>query len=212
MNYIYDIVLNFQDNYYQFFEWNRTDKIKNISKISVYRVTDQDLLNLKYNKVIIAVPFLNQIKEDNKKYKKLMCLVSNTKQSIGILIGSDGAILKKSSLLFEEEEEVNIFSQTLPITEINYVKNIKMETRNSSHLRIEIEKKDILIEYLNKTTDLPTLKYLYYEYYKEECDDQNQIKKSLLTEVKQEWTQKQNNLYQVVHLLTQKSSTMKEPS
>ena len=53
MNYIYDIVLNFQDNYYQFFEWSRTDKIKNISKISIYHVTDQDLLNLKYNQVII---------------------------------------------------------------------------------------------------------------------------------------------------------------
>ena len=60
MNYIYDIVLNFQDNYYQFFEWNRKDKIKNISKIVVYRVNDQDLYNLKYNQVTITGEFLTK--------------------------------------------------------------------------------------------------------------------------------------------------------
>ena len=63
MNYIYDIVLNFQDNYYQFFEWNRTDKIKNISRIIVYHVLDEDLLNLTYNQIIISSPFLEKLKE-----------------------------------------------------------------------------------------------------------------------------------------------------
>ena len=61
MNYIYDIVLNFQENYYQFFEWSRKDKIKNISKIPVYRVTDEDLLKLKYKltpKLITKIPII----------------------------------------------------------------------------------------------------------------------------------------------------------
>lgn len=210
MNYIYDIVLNFQENYYQFFEWNRTDKIKNIAKIAVYRVTDQDLLNLKYNKVIVGTQFLNKLKEDNKKYKKLMCLVSNTNHTIGLLIGNDGTILKRSSLLFEEEEEVNNFSQTLSITELDYLENIKVSPKNC--LRIELEKKDMLMEYLKTTEDLATLKYLYYEYFKEECKDEQAIKKALLTELGKDWTKKQNNLYQIVTLLNQKNLSMKKPT
>ena len=47
MNYIFDIVLNFQKEYYNFFEWNRTDRIKNIYKVSIYNVTEQDLIDLK---------------------------------------------------------------------------------------------------------------------------------------------------------------------
>ena len=33
MNYIYDIVLNFNKEYYNFFEWNKRDNIVNVKKI-----------------------------------------------------------------------------------------------------------------------------------------------------------------------------------
>ena len=85
MNYIYDIVLNFHEHYYNFFEWDRKDKITNITKIPLYRVSDQDILILKNNKVKIDNILLNKIKKDNKNYKKNMCLVSNTKITIGLL-------------------------------------------------------------------------------------------------------------------------------
>ena len=42
MDYIYDIVLNFQSNYYEFYEWKTTDKIINVKKILVYLVSNQD--------------------------------------------------------------------------------------------------------------------------------------------------------------------------
>ena len=71
MNYIYDIILNFQDNYYQFFEWRHKDKIKNIMKIPVYRVSNKDILILKNNKVKIDEVFLNKIRQDNKRDKKI---------------------------------------------------------------------------------------------------------------------------------------------
>ena len=210
MNYIYDIVLNFQDNYYQFFEWKRKDKIKNISKISVYHVSTADLLSLKYNQVKLGEQILELIKEDNKNYKKIICLISDTKQSIGILINSDGKILKRSSLLFEEEEEVNHYSKTLPLTPVDYIQNIEKAPLNK--LRIEIEKKDTLIEYLTNLDDLLTLKYLYYEYFGKESEDKAKIKETLLEAVNKEWTKKQNKLYQLIKLLTQKNSKVKKTS
>lgn len=199
MNYIYDIVLNFQDNYYNFFEWRREDKIKNISKISLYRVSDKDILILKKNKVKVSEDFILKIKNDNKHSKKIICLVSNGKIALGLLFNNDGKLLKRSSLIFEEEEEVIDNTRHLPVTKINYLENISVTYQNK--LRIEKEKKDTLITYISNTTDILTLKYLYYEYYEKESNNISLIKKDLLKELAKEWNMKQNNLYNIVNLL-----------
>lgn len=202
MNYIYDIVLNFQNNYYQFFEWNRTDKIKNINKIAVYHVSDRDILDLTNNKIIIDNTFLNKLKEDNKKNKKLMCLVSNQSQTIGLLFSNDGVLLKRSSLMFEEETEVNNYVKDLPLTKIDYIKNEKQESSN--RLRIEKEKKDRLIEYIKNTSNELTLKYLYYEYFKEECTNLDKIKETLINVMESEWNNNKSTLYKTISILTKK--------
>lgn len=199
MNYIYDIVLNFQKNYYDFFEWSRTDNIKNIYKISIYNVSNKDLINLKYNKVKVSKNLINKIKQDNPKHKKIICLVSNGKNGIGLLFDLDGNLIKRSSLLFEEEEEVNNIAKTLPITNIEYLKNIKVNQINI--LRIEREKKELLKEYIKKQNDISILKYLYYEYFNIECNDILKIKRKLLIELEKEWNIKKNNLYKIISLL-----------
>ena len=207
MNYIYDIVLNFHKHYYNFFEWKRSDKLKNIIKIPTYRVSNKNILILKNNKVRITNSFLNKIKLDNKKYKKNICLVSNTKLSVGLLFDDEGNLLKRSSLIFEEEDEVNNFCKNLPLTKINYIENIEIPTQEK--LRIEIEKKEILINYIKNNTNITTLKYLYYEYYKKECKKETQIKESLIKELNKNWTKKQNNLYQLIKILNKNNSLTK---
>ena len=42
MDYIYDIVLNFQNNYYEFYEWKTSDKIINVKKMLVYNFYKMD--------------------------------------------------------------------------------------------------------------------------------------------------------------------------
>ena len=36
MDYIYDIVLNFQNDYYDFYEWKQSNKIINVKKIIIF--------------------------------------------------------------------------------------------------------------------------------------------------------------------------------
>ena len=202
MKYIYDIVLNFHEDYYEFYEWKRKDKIKNIDKIPAYRVLDKDILILKNNKVRIDNKFLSQIKNDNNKNNKLICLVSNTKISLGLQFDKDGNLIKKSSLIYEEEDEVNDFCKDIEITKIKYLE-IKKQLQ-TNNLKLEKEKKDIISKYIEKTTDIKTLKYLYYDFYKEECNDILKIKKNLKQEINKDWTQQQNNLYSTVKLLSKK--------
>ena len=120
MTYIYDIVLNFHKNYYNFYEWNKTDKIKNIYKIPLYRISDIDIINIINNKIKLNNSTLEKFKDIYKFNKKIIILVSNTKITIGLLIDEKGNILKKSSLIFEEETEANNIAETLMITKLDY--------------------------------------------------------------------------------------------
>ena len=64
MDYIYDIVLNFHESYYEFYEWKSTDKIINLKKIPIYKVSTKTYLDIKNNTTIIdkeTIPKPNKI-------------------------------------------------------------------------------------------------------------------------------------------------------
>ena len=208
MTYIYDIALNFQDNYYQFFEWNKHDKIKNLSKLPIYHVTDEDILNFKNNKVKVDISTIQKFKEENNKRGKIILLVSNSIITIGLLFDLEGNVLKKSSLIYEEEDEANDIAMHLPLTKIIYQEIIPINEENK--LRIEIEKKETLIHYIKENQDKILLKYLYYEYFHRENNNLEQIKEYLLNEIEKNWTKKQNDLYHLVSLISKNKLSLKE--
>ena len=189
MNYIYDIVLNFNKEYFEFFEWKKTDKIINVKKIPVFRVCDKDMQILKYNKVKLSQDFLEKIynltlfysKMDNYKYS---CLVSNTVETIGLMFDKEGNLIKISSLIFDEEDEVNDEVTNEEEFKFNYIENNNVEIEYLS--RMDKEKRDYLIKFINKLDvikDESILKYLFYDYFEKEEDDCSKIKKILLKEI-----------------------------
>jgi len=107
MIYIYDIVLNFNKDYFEFFQWKKGDKVINVKKIPAFKISDKDMMILKYNLVQVGHNFLDKIydltlfynKNNNYKY---MCLVSNGNESLGLLFDRNGNLLKRSSLIFDE--------------------------------------------------------------------------------------------------------------
>ena len=52
MNFIYDIVLNFNKNYYNFFEWNKKDNIISVKKIPLFLVDNNTFKIMKYDRVL----------------------------------------------------------------------------------------------------------------------------------------------------------------
>ena len=172
MEYIYDIVLNFQDQYYDFYEWKQTDKIINIKKILVYKTNDKNYLDLKYNEIIL----------DNKKLppSTKMFLITNGKEVMGILLDKEGKVKKRSSLLFDEAEEVIEEKENLKEIELKYKKNINKPQVYYS--RIFLEKRKFLEKYFYKidiVNDEYLLKYIYYDIYKKEENNINEIYKCL---------------------------------
>jgi len=100
MNFIYDIVLNFNKDYYDFFEWNKKDTIINIKKIPLFLVDNDTFNTMKFNKVVVSNIFIETIKDKTFTYSRSKigpsCLISNGKEVIGVLFNDKGILLKKS--------------------------------------------------------------------------------------------------------------------
>ena len=158
MDYVYDIVLNLQPNFYEFYEWQPKDKIINIKRLPIYKVSNYDYLNIKNNDVTIEI---STLPKPNKIF-----LITSGIEIIGILIDSSGKVLKKSSLLFEESDDILEERDEIKSVNIKYIIN-KKKTYNFKS-RITMEKIAYINNYLNKINkekDKYFLKYLYYEIY-----------------------------------------------
>ena len=128
MGYGYDIVLNFQNDYYEFYEWDKKDKIINVKKIIIYKINSNDYLRIKNNEIRID---MNSLPRNNK-----MFLLTNGIEVMGILIGKEGN--KKSSLLLDEADE--ILEDNKELKKINIKYKIIREGKKRTRSRIMEEK------------------------------------------------------------------------
>ena len=70
MNYIYDILLNFNTSLYDFYEWNDNDDITHIRKMPVFKVNTQMIEDIKHHKIEVESKFLNKIKSKTEMFQK----------------------------------------------------------------------------------------------------------------------------------------------
>lgn len=172
MEFIYDILLDFQEEYCDFFEWQIDDKIMNVKRIPLYKVSSKDYLILKYNEVVL---------QDNVFLKKhRIILVTNGIEVMGLLLNNTNKIIKRSSLLLEDSEDILGYLPQLKTTVVKYIENNKRTINYEG--RLHREKKNYIEQFLNKInlkTDEYLLKYLYYDIYNMEEEDLNKIYKKL---------------------------------
>jgi len=204
MNFIYDIVLNFNKDYYDFFEWNKKDSFINVKKIPLFIVSNDVFKMMKYDKITVDLNFINDIRDKTFTYSRIKlgpsCLVSNGKEVIGLLFNDNGDLIKRSSLLLDEEEEVLDEITDNRVCAISIIKSKKNEVKHIN--RIVKEKKDFLIKYINKEKNYIYLKYLYYDYFEEDEDNIITIKSSLINEIKNNWNKKFNSFYETVKIFS----------
>lgn len=206
MTYVYDIILNFHKNYYNFFEWNNKDVIYHMKKIPLIRVSNKDLNILKYNEVTIDKEQLSNFKNKSIMYtttknNNIIFLISNKKESLGLMFNEEGKLLKRSGLLFEESEEIEENAKELEITKINYIKNKEIKTTNIS--RKKEKRKRYIKNYLNNIKDNNIFNYLYYDIYQKEIINNINIKELLLKENNNNLIDK---LYNTIKLLNKQKN------
>ena len=203
MNYIYDILLNFNEEMYDFYDWNKNDYILHIRKIPFFKVNALLYQDFKSNYVKLAPKFLNEIKNKteiftNKNMKNITYsfLITDGLEVLGILVTSQS--IKYSKLLIDEEIECLEMSNRMKEYEIEY-QIIKKKKAEQFKTRREIEMKNYIYKELNRLfeeNNHEKLEYLYYECFNNKIDNISYIKNNFLNKIKNE-----KKVYDVLKLI-----------
>lgn len=188
MNYIYDILLNFNEEIYDFYEWNTNDEITHIRKIPIIKTDSLNIKNIKNNYVEFEEEFLSTIKNKTEIFSgrtikniEYAFLISDGIEVIGINIKNKK--IKYSKLLLNEESEVLEVVGRLKENEILYIvlnqKNIsEFKTRKEKEMYKYVIKE---IKKLKNEENIDKLKYISYECFSEKIE--NNIYENLINKI-----------------------------
>ena len=165
MNYIYDIYLNLNKTLYDFFDWNKNDKIMHIKKIPIFKINVDNLKKFVNYNIKVNKDFLNYVHNQtetwnfskNIEYCALFCDKNNI---IAIEFDKTGNSIKKSFLMIEEELEI--------LEDIRNIheRNIQFEIINKSNSLLKTRKQvkeEVFIDKELSNIDLNKLNYIFYE-------------------------------------------------
>ena len=200
MNYIYDILLNFNNVLYDFYDWNLNDNIIHIRRIPIMRIDKNNFKNIKNNKIKINSSILEKIKNKteiftnrNLKNIEYACLFCSENSTIAIKFDSYGKSISKSSLLVDEESEVCDSFYNEDISNFSY----EVLSKDNIDLFKTRKEKEIYLYILKelKKTNKEKLKYLYFECFKKQENDCKKILNKIIEELNNNF----NDIYKTIY-------------
>ncbi len=207
MNYYYDITLNFDlEHIYEFYEWETSDFLVSVKKIPLFRVsfeTVQDFLN--YH-IVMSPDFVQEIAHktlvhDSSEELYASFLMSDTKNSFGVLLNSDGVVLSISKVLIYDDNNINEYMYTLK--EENFVYEICEPREKRMGLRQENRLKNFIRLELNtlyEEKNMNKLKYLYYEWFQKEEEFLDVMYYEMLEELMKPMSDVLEKIYYLIRL------------
>lgn len=211
MNYIYDIVLNFNEVLHSFYEWNLDDEIIHIRKIPFIKVNEETFYNIKNSKFKIDKTFLEKIEGKTDIFNKVRkdkilhaCIFTNGLEAFAESFDSNGVSLKKSSLLIDEEEEVA--EVALRVNNINL--SFEILEKDNGNIYQTRKEREILnyvrkeLQKLDRQNDVDKLEYLAVECLNKKIKDKNNIINSLNKELNNNFDEIGPKLYNFFQLIS----------
>lgn len=204
MNYYYDLVLNFNETAFMFYEWNENDVIEFIKKIPLFSVNNKVLKDLIYNEIVVDKEFLNLI-EDKCELKngtlKYVALFASKNGAIALEFNNDGKSISRSFLQVDDEIGVTEMLYTTPLFKFDYTLGQKIKINKNLRIEEDIKKFiELEIDSLYKKGNFDKLKYLYNEWFLKDSDDLNIIYKDMKEKLKGDLTDKEMNIYNLIRL------------
>ena len=152
MNYIYDIYLNFNKMYFDFYEWNSSDKIIHTKKVPIIKTNTNDFRAIISHNISIDEDILKILKgktEIYNKKNKLNCLIiTDSKNAFAVKFDNKGISISKSSLLLDDEFDIIQFS--IKMKENNFPFKILNKTNYNVATRKQIDEKKYLLNHIHK--------------------------------------------------------------
>ena len=175
MKNVYDIVVNYKKQAYEFYEWDKSDNITHIKVIPSIKVTSKCISDFLNNNIVIKKDLIEKVKDKTEviykgKIKKInySCILFDKNISLCVLFDENGYMIAKSKLLFEESDDVIKSGYELKETKLDY-KVLKTTSFNKFRTRNEnkiIYGLNSYIDNIFKNNRYDELKYLYLECFK----------------------------------------------
>ena len=165
MNYIYDIYLNLNENLYDFFDWNRNDKIIHIKKMPIIKTSEENIKKLIQSRIIIDNNLLVTIYKKSESWEKTerldyTSLFTDGNNIICIQFNDKGISERKSFLLIDEELE--ILDTVFRISETKFDFKVIKKEPVLFKTRKQVYEEDFVIKELKNIED-KKLNYIYFE-------------------------------------------------
>lgn len=215
MIYVYDILLNWSnDILYDFFEWEKTDKLEHIKRIPLFKVEKNIINKFIYNNIKIDQSFINKIYNVTESYtaKKIVkipyaFIITDGISAIALKTDKLGNVKYRSKLIVDEEDEIICISSKLNkilfnFTEKNNIYDELFMTRE------ELKIKNYLLNTIKKSyknKEYNKLKYLYKEYCNKSNDNIDTIYEELMNSIDNNLNSLHFNLYNILQLSVNKN-------
>lgn len=206
MNYVYDILSNFNQELYDFYDWDKNDNFTHLRKVPSFRVSKEVLVDLMFKKVKIKGNLLKLIKDKTQVFTKegvdvieYCFIVSDSVNALGVMLDEDGVVYKRSKFLVSEELEINKCLKTSKIYNVEY-NLLSSKTHYSNMTRNEVKVTNLILSELELIMDsTDKIDYLYYEWFNTN-KGKNKYKK-LVSSIKSSYTSKHEYILELLNLL-----------
>lgn len=204
MNFYYDIVVNFQENNYMFYEWAESDVLEYIKRVPIFQVTTKVLRDLINNNIEVDKEFLDSIYNKTKLKKGFLEYVSLFVSKNGAIVlefASDGKVIARSGLQINDECNVMEVIYTLPIFRLEYKVLNRLELNKD--LRLESTIKDFInleINTLYKNKEWEKIVFLYNEWFLKSNSNVGEMVQEMQNRLKGEITDREFRIYNLIKL------------
>lgn len=186
MSYIYDILANFNDCFYDFYDWNLDDDIVHIKKLPILKVDSSFLHSVKYGDVRVSSDLLDKIykRSDFFKVSKnkfcYVCSLCDGCEAIIVRFDSKGCVIGRSSMLIDEENEVIDICEGMERCSFDI--NVSSVGYDVFKTRHELYIKSFILDELGRMEN-DKIKYLYFECFDEVESDFKKILDRIVYEI-----------------------------
>ena len=189
MNYIYDIYLNLNEVLFDFFDWNKNDKLSHIKKIPIFKINEDFLKKIIYNWTEVW---------NSSETLSYCALFTDNNNVIAVEFNNGGISIKKSCLFVDEELEVLEIVDRLNEKDINI--SIIKKDNVLFKTRAQIKEEKFIRHELDNIED-NKLSYIYFECFGKHEKSKKRILDKLNNISKNSKVYK--NLYDILKLTSQ---------
>lgn len=197
MQYYYDVLGNFSEYILKFYEWESNDDIVNIKKIPFIKISKEDMRVLLSYSVILEMD--NTVK--NSKDKANYLLFSTGCDALMVELNQEGKIIYYSSLLIEDELEVNELAHSMNTIKLKF--KVLDKIKILSDYRQGEKAKNLIFHELKKIRDNDNKDeclYYYYEWFHVSTDDYDKAIKKMFLEIKKPFNKDMERIEKLIRL------------